>query len=105
MRTFSESSIQSADYLSAEEDELTDVAEEDYLDDASDAEGSVGGRRRERAGSLLKDSESYYVDSAHAVHKPVDVGKYIEAWPRIPREELHGSFVQHPRFPWYRWRC
>jgi hypothetical protein len=31
------------------------------------------------------------------------VNKYIEAWPQIPREELHASAVQHPCHPEYRW--
>ena len=32
-----------------------------------------------------------------------DRKKYIEAWPLIPREELHASSVQHPKFSEYRW--
>ena len=54
-------------------------------------------------GALLKDEMGYYVASAEAVHELLDVEKYIAAWPRIPREELHASSVQHPRHPGYRW--
>ena len=57
----------------------------------------------QRQGKLLKDDDGYYVLDAHAIHELLDVNKYIQAWPQIPREELHASSVQHPGHPEYRW--
>jgi len=57
----------------------------------------------QRRGKLLKDDDGYYVLDARAIHELLDVNKYIEAWPLIPREELHASSVQHPSHPEYRW--
>jgi len=57
----------------------------------------------QRRGKLLKDNDGFYVLDAHAIHELLDVNKYIEAWPQIPREELHASSVQHPGHPEYRW--
>ena len=56
-----------------------------------------------RRGRLLKNENGYYVIDAHAINEPLDVNKYIEAWPQIPTEELHASSVQHPSHSEYRW--
>ena len=57
----------------------------------------------QRRGRLLKNENGYYVLDAHAINELLDVNKYIEAWPRIPIEELHASSVQHPSHQEYRW--
>ena len=70
--------------------------------DASDSDDEAEARDR-RKGSLLRGDDGYYVIDAHAIHKLLDVNNYIQAWPRIPPEELHASSVQHPLHPQYRW--
>jgi hypothetical protein len=69
-------------------------------DESSDEETPATEQRR---GKLLKDGDGFYVLDAHAIHELLDVNKYIDAWPQIPREELHASSVQHPGHPEYRW--
>ena len=68
--------------------------------ESSDEEAPAPEQRQRK---LLKDDDGYYVLDAHAIHELLDVNKYIEAWPQIPREELHASSVQHPDHPEYRW--
>ena len=69
-------------------------------DESSDQETPATEQRR---GKLLKDEDGFYVLNVHAIHELLDVNKYIEAWPQIPKEELHASSVQHPGHPEYRW--
>ena len=47
--------------------------------------------------------KSTLVIDAHQIHDLLDVEKYIQSWPLIPKEELYASSVQHPRHPNYRW--
>ena len=75
-------------------DASVDHAAED-LDDVCDKRR--GGQR------LLQDSTGYYVRSAEDVDRFLSVHAYARAWPRIPREELHASSVQHPARPELRW--
>jgi len=78
----------------------TDDEGETLHNDSGDEETPAPEQRR---GKLLKDKDGLYVLDAHAIHELLDVNKYIEAWPQIPREELHASSVQHPDHPEYRW--
>jgi hypothetical protein len=83
-----------------EKDSDKDSDNEAVTEDSSDEETPATEQRR---GKLLKDEDGFYVIDAHAIHELLDVNKYIEAWPQIPREELHASSVQHPSHPEYRW--
>ena len=85
-------------------DKREDECESDE-DENSEHEGSEQeeGATHQRRGKVLRDAKGYYVIDAHAINELLDVGKYIEAWPLIPIEELHASSVQHPSFPQYRW--
>ena len=74
--------------------------EEQAAEEATDEEALATEQRR---GRLLKDEDGYYVIDANKINKLLDVNKYIEAWPLIPKEELHASSVQHPSHPEYRW--
>ena len=69
-------------------------------EDSGDEEALATEQRR---GKLLKDDDGFYVINAHAINELLDVQKYIDAWPQIPKEELHASSVQHPSHPEYRW--
>jgi hypothetical protein len=83
-----------------EETEDCDSEANDSEDDGSDAEAPHAAQKNKK---LLKDANGYYVIDAHRINKLLDVQKYIEAWPLIPREELHASSVQHPNYPEMRW--
>ena len=83
-----------------EETEDCDSEANDSEDDGSDAEAAHAAQKNKK---LLKDANGYYVIDAHRINKLLDVQKYIEAWPLIPREELYASSVQHPNYPEMRW--
>ena len=83
-----------------EENDADDAETGAATDESSDEEAPATEQRR---GRLLKDEDGYYVMDAHAINELLDVSKYIEAWPQIPKEELHASSVQHPSHPEYRW--
>ena len=58
-------------------------------DEASDmGDVSEGGADAGRTGPLLKHCGVYYVQSPTLVHKLLDVDRYSQRWPLIPREEL-----------------
>ena len=86
------------DALQPKSDDTDDEIAE--ADASSDEETSATQQQRSM---LLKDEDGYYVADPHKIHQLLDVGKYIEAWPLIPIEELHASTVQHPIYPQYRW--
>ena len=83
-----------------EDNDADDTDVEAAAEDSSNEEAPSIEQRR---GRLLKDEDGFYVIDAHAINDLLDVNKYIEAWPQIPREELHASSVQHPSHPEYRW--
>ena len=83
-----------------EENDGDDTETEAPAEGSSDEEAPATEQRR---GRLLKDENGYYVIDAREINELLDVNKYIEAWPRIPTEELHASSVQHPSHPGYRW--
>jgi len=83
-----------------EQNDVDDTEPEAATDDSSNEERPAIEQRR---GKLLKDEDGFYVIDAHAINELLDVNKYIEAWPQIPKEELHASSVQHPSYPEYRW--
>ena len=83
-----------------EDSDGDDAESEAAAEESSDEEASV---TKQRKGRLLKDEDGFYVINADKINKLLDVNKYIEAWPLIPKEELHASSVQHPSHPEYRW--
>ena len=83
-----------------EESDGDDAESEAAAEESSDEEASATKQRR---GRLLKDEDGFYVINADKINKLLDVNKYIEAWPLIPKEKLHASSVQHPSHPEYRW--
>ena len=40
---------------------------------------------------------------ASKVHKLLDVQRYSNRWPKIPKHELLASSIQHPYVPEWRW--
>ena len=89
------------DALRPREEMDSDDTESDAApEEASDEEAPATEQRR---GRQLKDEDGFYVIDAHKINEILDVNKYIEAWPTIPKEELHASSVQHPSYPEYRW--
>ena len=77
------------------------VAEEQVLDEEE-------GERRKSGGptfacTLLKHCGAYYIQSPDKVQKLLNVERYAERWPLIRGEELHGSSVEHPEHPEWRW--
>jgi hypothetical protein len=83
-----------------EENDADDAEPEAAAEESSDEEAPATEQRR---GRLLKDEDGFYVIDAHKINELLDVNKYIEAWPQIPKEELHASSVEHPSHPEYRW--
>ena len=89
------------DALRPREESDTDHTDNDAApEEASDEEALAPEQRR---GRLLKNEDGLYVIDAHKINELLDVNKYIEAWPLIPKEELHASSVQHPSLPEYKW--
>ena len=82
------------------DDEAASDIERHPREESSDEEAHATEQRR---GRLLKDENGFYVIDPHKIHELLDVNKYSEAWPLIPKEELHASSVQHPSHPEYRW--
>ena len=82
------------------DDEAASDIERHQREESSDEEAHATEQRR---GRLLKDENGFYVIDPHKIHELLDVNKYSEAWPLIPKEELHASSVQHPSHPEYRW--
>ena len=83
-----------------------DASEEE--DDASsqDAAGATFKRKSPGEGirkSLVQHKGIYYVQCPDKVHRYLDVQRYAQRWPLIPREELHASSIQHPTHPEWRW--
>ena len=68
------------------DDAETDAAPEDSTDEEAPA-------TEQRCGRLLKDEDGFYVIDAHKINNLLDVNKYIEAWPQIPKESY-----THPRY-------
>ena len=70
--------------------------------DDSVEKGPSAAKRRNKP-RYLCDETGYYIGDEATVNKLLAVENYIRDWPRIPREELHASSVQHPRHADYRW--
>ena len=83
-----------------EENDTDDTDNDAAPEESSNEEAPATEQRR---GRLLKDEDGLYVIDANKINELLDVNKYIEAWPLIPKEELHASSVQHPSRPEYRW--
>ena len=62
---------------------------EDSSDSGSDDNTARTAKARTRKEPLLKDGNGYYVGSAEAVHKHLDVENYIQAFPLIPKDCMH----------------
>ena len=44
-----------------------------------------------------------YIKKPEKIQELLNVERYAERWPLIPKEELHASSVQHPDNPAWRW--
>ena len=83
--------------------EENDANDTETVTPAEESSEEVAPATEQRRGRLLKDGDGFYVIDAHKIIELLDVKKYIEAWPHIPRTELILSSVQHPSHPEYRW--
>ena len=91
------------DVLRPKNENHADDTETDDAESNEDSSNEDVSATEQRPARLLKDEHGFYVMDAHAINELLDVNKYIEAWPQIPKEELHASSVQHPSHPTYRW--
>ena len=55
------------------------------------------------AGTLIQHDGVFYLQAPAKVHELLNVERYEERWPLIPREELHASSVEHPENKTWRW--
>ena len=49
--------------------------------------------------SMVKHRGIYYIQNQDKVQELLNVQRYAERWPLIPKEQLHASSVQHPAHP------
>ena len=72
-------------------------------DDSGDEEDKHV-RNTRAYGPQLRDENGFcYFGPADKIHALLNVENYQHVVPLAPLEELHGSSVQHPRFPYMRW--
>ena len=94
-------------------DEEVDAAPIRDSESTSSSDGEVEVKRITKAkhvstppttNRLRRDNDGVlYLGGAERIHQLLDVEVYAAAWPLIPKEELHASSIQHPRYPAYRW--
>ena len=79
----------------------TEAGEDDQEEDTEDEEEKAGPRLK---GPQLRDEDGFcYFGPPEKIHELLNVERYVPVVPLAPLEELHGSWVQLPRFPAMRW--
>ena len=92
---------------------VPDEAEQQNSDSSDDTDADAGARpgfpqlsRKPARQVLLKHRGIYYVQNPEKGQQLLNVHRYQERWPLIPKEELHASSIQHPAHaddPHWRW--
>ena len=86
--------------LWADDGDSENLGCEEYRDiGGSDSEDSTA----EQDGQQERRASGSAVSNAKAVNEYLNVFRYMQAFPLIPKEELLGSAIQHPRHPEFLW--